>query len=155
MLQKTGQTDIPATNVVVVTTSKITCQFEIPTTAATGTWDVVVTNSDGTTGKKVGGFTISIPPPPTVSSIYPYTAKTGTTVSISSLYGSNFRAGATTTLQKTGETDIAATNVVVVTASKITCQVDIPAAAATGTWDIVVTNSDGTSGKKVGGFSIT
>jgi hypothetical protein len=155
MLQKTGQPDIGATNVVVVTANKITCQFDIPGGAATGTWDVVVTNSDATTGKRAGAFTISIPPPPTVSSIYPASGYTGTTVAITNLGGTNFRPGATVMLQKTGQPDIGATNVVVVTANKITCQFDIPGGAATGTWDVVVTNSDGTTGKRAGAFTIS
>jgi hypothetical protein len=113
-----------------------------------------VTNSDGTTGKRAGAFTISIPPPPTVSSIYPASGYTGTTVTITSLGGTNFRPGATVMLQKTGQPDIGATNVVVVTANKITCQFDIPVGAAIGYWDIVVTNSDLSTGKRTSGFYV-
>jgi hypothetical protein len=155
MLQKSGQPDIGATNVVVVTANRITCQFDIPGGTATGAWDVMVTNSDGTTGKKAGAFTISVPPPPTVSSIYPASGYTGTTVTITSISGTNYRPGATVVLQKSGQADITATNVVVVTVNKITCQFDIPGGTATGAWDVMVTNSDGTTGKKAGAFTIS
>jgi hypothetical protein len=39
--------------------------------------------------------------------------------------------------------------------TKITGKLAIPPLASTGSWDVVVTNTDGTSGRKAAGFSIT
>jgi len=196
-LQKAGQSDIIASNVAVSSPTKITCTFAIPATAATGSWDVVVINSDGTSGKKTAGFRLTAPVSPTVTSITsasttagtnvsitritgtnnsikgaasptvtsftapvsptvtgisPRTGKTGTNVSITSLSGTNFKKGATVKMQKAGQSDIIASNVAVYSPTKITCTFAIPATAAAGSWDVVVTNSDGTSGKMAAGF---
>jgi Spy/CpxP family protein refolding chaperone len=156
-LQKNGQSDIIGSSVVVSGTTKITCKFAIPATESPGSWNVVVTNSDGTTGMKAAGFGItagSTPGNPTVSGIYPASGKRGTTVSITNLSGSNFRPGATVKLRKSGQDDIIASSVVVSGSTKITCKFAIPATAATGGWGVVVTNNDGTTGMKAAGFSI-
>jgi len=152
-LQKAGQSDIIASNVVISSPTKITCTISIPATAAAGSWDVVVTNSDGTSGKKTAGFSVTAPASPTVTSITP--ASGNTAGSSTTLVGTNFRQGATVKLQKAGQSDIIASNVAVSGPTKITCTFAIPATAATGSWDVVVMNSDGTSGKKTAGFSVT
>ena len=153
-LLKAGQPDIIASNVEITSLTKITCTVTIPVTAATGSWDVVVTNSDGTSGKKAAAFSITAPPPPTVTGITPALGKTGATISITNLAGTNFRSGAMVKLQKSGQPDIVANSVVVVSPMAITCRFAIPATAATGSWNVIVTNSDGTTGSKATGFSI-
>jgi len=74
-------------------------------------------------------------------------------VHITNLAGAGFRSGATVRLKKSGQTDILATSVSVVSANKITCDVDITG-AATGAWDVRVTNSDGKSDTLAGAFTI-
>ena len=77
-LQRTGQTDIAASNVAVSGTTAITCRLSIPVNAVNGTWDVVVTNTDGQQGRRTGGFTITTASPipaPTVVGIYPSSGK--------------------------------------------------------------------------------
>jgi hypothetical protein len=59
-LSKIGESDIIADNVVVVSTSKITCRFDL-TGKSTGLWDVVVTNSDLQSGTLAQGFRIEAP----------------------------------------------------------------------------------------------
>jgi C1A family cysteine protease len=147
-LQMIGQSDITASSVVISSSKKITCKFTIPSTVAAGNWDVVVTNSDGTTGMKAAGFSITTQPAPTVTSITPASGKRGTSLSITNLAGTNFRSGVTVKLQKIGQSDIIASNIVRYQSSKITCKFTIPSNAATGNWNMVVTNSDGTSGMK-------
>jgi hypothetical protein len=157
-LEKSGQTRIIARSVVVASPTKITCKFAIPANASTGGWDVVVTNRDGTSGMKAAGFSITagtLPAAPTITGITPSTGKTGTTVSITNLAGTNFRSGATVKFQKIGQSDLVANSVVVSGSTKITGKLAIPPHASTGSWDVVVTNTDGTSGRKAAGFSIT
>jgi parallel beta-helix repeat protein len=65
-LVRTGSPDVTATNVVAVSPTRITCDFALPSTAATGAWSVVVTNRDGRSATLPGAFTVSqISPPPT------------------------------------------------------------------------------------------
>jgi len=55
-------------------------------------------------------------------------------------------------LTKAGSTDIVATNVTVVSASQITCKVNMNGAAR-GLWNVVVTNPDGQSGTLSNGLA--
>jgi|GEM_PF-3462186 len=153
-LQKSGQPDIPATNVQVVTTAKIECNFDL-TGAAAGTWDVVVTNLDTKSGKLTNGFTVTgTGPGPTVTSITPNTGPNTGPIQITNLAGSGFQDGASVRLSMQGKTDIWATNLQVVSASKITCAFDLTGAAP-GTWDVVVINRDDASATLPNGFRIT
>jgi len=79
---------------------------------------------------------------PHMSSIEPDNAKTGTTVSITELKGTNFQSGVTVVLVKSGTT-INATNVVFSSSSLLTCTFVIPSGADVGYWDVKVTNPDG------------
>ncbi|MFA5104604.1 MAG: IPT/TIG domain-containing protein [Candidatus Margulisiibacteriota bacterium] len=56
-LTKTGETDLPATGVIVISTSEILCNFDL-VGKITGKWNVVVTNSDATTASLAEGLTI-------------------------------------------------------------------------------------------------
>ncbi|MBN1583155.1 MAG: S8 family serine peptidase [Anaerolineae bacterium] len=56
-LEKSGQPDIVATNIDVVNTSKITCDFDL-SGAEPGRWNVAVINPDGQTSILTNGFTI-------------------------------------------------------------------------------------------------
>ncbi len=64
-------------------------------------------------------------------------------VHITNLAGSNFQTTGTTIVEltKSGESDIVATNVDVVSAFKITCDLDLRGAAS-GQWTVVVINPD-------------
>ncbi len=93
------------------------------------------------------------PTGPIVTSITPNHGQQGSVVHITNLAGSNFQSGATVKLVKTGETDINATNVVVVSASQITCDFNL-SGATTGQWDVVVTNPDMQSGTLSNGFTV-
>lgn len=62
-LAKGGESDINGTSVVVVSTIKITCDFDL-TGAATGDWDVVVTVTGAETPATLAaGFTVTSPTP--------------------------------------------------------------------------------------------
>ena len=156
-LTKTGSPDISATSVNVVSSTNIACVFGL-TGAATGAWNVVVTNSDSQSGTLTNGFTVTNPAP-TVTGITPNGGVAGTSVSVTNLAGTNFVVGTTPSvwLVKTGAGNITATGVTVVSSTNITCTLPLPAASATsaGQWDIVITNDDGQSGKLARGFTVT
>jgi hypothetical protein len=92
---------------------------------------------------------------PTLSGITPSSGVTGTSVSITNLAGTNFSVSGTTVVQlKMGTTTIAATSVNAISSTQITCTFSL-AGAATGAWDVVVTNPDGQTATLSSGFTVT
>jgi len=92
---------------------------------------------------------------PTLSGITPSSGVTGTSVSITNLAGTNFSVTGTTLVQlKMGTTTIAATSVNAISSTQITCTFSL-AGAATGAWDVVVTNPDGQTATLSSGFTVT
>jgi len=150
LLRRTGEADILATGVTVLSTTKITCTLDL-TGKAVGQWDVVVANSDGQTGVLSGGFTVRYPAP-TVANVSPASGPNNGIAAVS-IGGAGFRAGATVTLERSGQSAIAASDVSVVSATQISCKLDLTG-KTTGQWDVVVTNSDGQSGRLENGFTI-
>ncbi|MDY7077710.1 MAG: hypothetical protein SXV54_12385 [Chloroflexota bacterium] len=94
-------------------------------------------------------------PAPTVTSVSPSSGVNTGTVHITNLAGHNFVTTGTTTvaLTRSGQTPITATLVTVVSESQITCDFDLTG-AATGLWNVVVTNPDGQSGMLSDGFTV-
>ena len=113
---------------------------------------MVVTNTDTQSGVLPNGFTVNAPAP-AVSSIVPSEGPNTGVVHITNLAGSNFQSGAAVALTRSGQSDIDATNVAVVGASQITCDLDLTGAAA-GQWNVVVTNPGGQSGQLSNGFAV-
>jgi len=60
-LTRSGEADIPGADVGVVSSTKITCKFDL-TGKAVGSWNVVVRNPNGLEGMLPNGFTITAPP---------------------------------------------------------------------------------------------
>jgi IPT/TIG domain len=108
---------------------------------AAGSVDVVVTNPNGATATSTNGFLYM--PAVTVSTAIPSSGSSlgGTAVSIA---GTGFTTGATV---KVG--GVAATNVVVVSATSITA---VTGPHPSGLADIVVTNPNGMAGTRANGF---
>ena len=146
-----GSVAIYATGVDVRSPTAITCTFDLPSTATTGLWNVVVSNPGGPSGTLVNGFTIN--PGLAVTSISPNDGIRGATIG-STVSGTGFVNGATVTLSRAGEPDITATGVVVTSSTRIACTLVLPADAAVGTWDVVVTNPDGERASKDDAFTI-
>ncbi len=92
--------------------------------------------------------------PPAVTSITPNTGTRASAVAITNLAGTGFLSGAAVRLTRSGSADIVATNVVVVSPTKITCQFAVPSTAATGAWNVVVTNPNGQSGTLLNRFTV-
>jgi len=146
-----GTDTIVAQGVQWVSATQITCTVDL-TKAAAGTWDIVVANGDGKSDTLAGQFTVANPPP-TVSSILPSSGKNDDIIGITNLAGSNFMNGATVTLTKEGMKNITTINVPIVQPGKILCFFDL-GGVPVGTWNVVVTNTDGQAGVLANGFSI-
>ena len=148
--------EINATNVVVSAT-QITCTFDLAD-APVGVRDLVVTNPEpyGASVTKTGCFTVRYPAP-TVTGTTPNTGLNNGTVTVTNLAGTFFRAGATVSLTKTGQSPINATNVVVVSptpySTQITCTFNLNGKFV-GDWNVEVTNDDTQTGTKTNGFRI-
>ena len=142
--QGTGTLAGRGTSLMVSPTSTTTYYPRWETTGACGISD---------DGPSVTVTVLPPPNPPTVISIEPCSAPNTGSVSITNLAGTDFQSGAAVRLTRAGQSDINATNVVVVGADRITCSFDL-AGAKTGLWDVVVTNPDAQSGVLPGGFGI-
>jgi len=95
-----------------------------------------------------------VAPAPTITSIAPLSGFDNASVNITNLAGIGFLSGATVKLTKSGQPDINAINVAVVSASQITCTLPI-SGAAIGLWNVVVTNTDAQTAMLPNGFLIT
>ncbi len=105
VLVKSGQTNITGT-ITSPSATQLTCSFPIAGIPA-GYWDVIVTNANGQSVTRSGGFEIrSTSNTVTLSSITPSIAVTNTTASITNLVGTNFQTSATMRLRRSGYNDI-------------------------------------------------
>jgi hypothetical protein len=152
-LTRTGYADIPISGITVSSPILITGGSVNLAGAAAGPWNVVVTNPDTQSGSLSNGFTVTNAAP-TVTGITPSTGIRGTTVSIMNLAGTGFLSGAAVRLNRTDSTAIPATNVVVASATQITCDFALPAGVTIGTWNVTVTNPDMQNGTLVNGFTV-
>ena len=91
---------------------------------------------------------------PTVTGIAPSAGENSDTLDFTDLAGTGFRSGAVVNLTREGESDITATDVTIVSATKITGTFNIKNVKA-GTYNVVVTNTDNRSGTLANGFTIT
>jgi N-acetylneuraminic acid mutarotase len=130
----------PATNVNFVSDTEITCDTPAGTA---GSADVTVTNPNSQVGMLAAGFTYQ-GTAPVITVINPVSAEVGVGGSVT-ITGSDFVTGATVTFGGTG-----ATNVNVVSATSITC--DVPLLGA-GQVDVVVTNPNTLFDTEVNGFA--
>jgi len=83
---------------------------------------------------------------PAIKAMDPEEGEAGTTIS-TVITGSDFSSNLTAKLRRSGETSISAGKVVWSSSSKVTCTFEIPNTTKVGTWDIVVSNSNGLSGE--------
>jgi len=157
-LMKSDNPNITATNVNVVSPTLITCTLSPPSNTTSGSWDVVVTNPSGQYGIYTNLFIIhgSVNPTATttstggigITSIDPQfviSASSTTTYLPISVYGSNFQNGITAKLTRSGKSDIIASTIARTDTTQMRCFFNIPASSQ-GTWNLVLTNTDGTTG---------
>jgi PKD repeat protein len=148
-LTRAGQPDIPGTSVFFISSSQLSCTFNL-NTLATGSWDVIVTNPDGKTSNS---FPFTVIPPPTVTSITPNYGNSSTVVTVTNLAGTRFQPGAAVKLTSGIYPDITATAVNYVSPTQLTCSFNLAFATA-GVRNVVVTNPDGKSATLVNGFTV-
>ena len=143
----------PDSYTVNVTTQTIMSQFDLAGVQV-GLWDVSVTNTgDNLTGTLPEKFNITYPAAPDVTGIDPVFGVNDGPFTIANISGTGFHPGATVNLSKSGEDDIAGTNVTVLSEFEISVDFNL-AGKETGLWDVVVTNNDGQSDTYAAGFEI-
>ena len=139
LLNRDG-TNITATNVIVSSSQKISCDFNI-TGATPDLWDVIVINDDGQSGTGADLFEVRYPAP-AVSSVSPTKGYTNQASVALTILGSGFRSPATVRLNSTFAPDIVASNVNVGSASQLSCTLNL-SGKAIGDYNVIVTNPDG------------
>jgi len=133
-------------------------QNPIHTYSASGYYPVAlqVYNANGVNStRKVSYITATVNAPtgsPGVTSIS-VTSGYNPTNNSYTITGTNFAAGATVALNRTGYADIVGTGVTVSSPTKITSTFNLTGASA-GLWNVTVTNTDGRTGSLVGGFTV-
>lgn len=146
-LTKTGESDIIATDVKLVSKNQLTCTLDLKGKAV-GKWNLVVYNVGSISKKEKlasppGTFTI-VATAPIVSAIIPKMGLKGTVVSVS-INGANFKNGAKITLSSPGQMEINGSKVKVISESQITCDLNLDGVTP-GIYDVKVVNLDGQSG---------
>jgi hypothetical protein len=116
-----------------------------PTTVTTE-MTTVTTVPETTTSAAATTTTTQSAARPAIKAMDPEEGEAGTTVS-TVITGSDFSSNLTAKLRRSGETSISAGKVVWASSAKVTCTFEIPNTTKVGTWDIVVTNSNGLSGE--------
>ncbi|MBN3032615.1 MAG: hypothetical protein JW873_00785 [Candidatus Saganbacteria bacterium] len=149
-LSRSGEHDITAGNVTVVSSGQLTGEFDL-TGARPGYWTVTVTNPDGRSGSLPDAFRV-LGPAPVVTAVAPPRGLNNQILDVT-IAGDNFAPGAQVKLSLTGQSDIPATNVTVTTDHRISCRFDLNGRPL-GIWDVVVTNNDGQSGTLPASFKI-
>lgn len=147
-LQKSGQTDITATNVVQPGLTVLTGDFDL-TGVSSGTWDVVITI--GQTSKTIeDGFNIT---GLTLNSVDPSIApNSGISPSIT-LSGENFSGSMTAELTRTGQTSIPGQNLSLIDSNSATIEFDLTNQEG-GRWNVELEDGDLTS-ILPNGFAVT
>ncbi|MBU1671169.1 MAG: hypothetical protein KKF41_04715, partial [Actinobacteria bacterium] len=105
---------------------------------------------NGVTGCEIWRTSI---PPPAITSITPATGALGSTVSVSDLAGTGFYGEPRVELIN-GQATITATDVSVISSTRVTCKLTIPGDVQTGLWDVRVQNPDGQSAQLDDGFRV-
>jgi hypothetical protein len=113
-----------------------------PTTVAT-TMTTITTSATGNTTSTTTTPTTNVTGKPTFKKIIPDEGNAGSTITITSLTGTNFKSGAIVQLTKEDSPNITATNVEVQSPTLMTCTFAIPVNITAGSWDVVITNPDG------------
>ncbi len=143
-LQKLGETSIDATAVTVVSSTQITCTFDL-TGAAAGVWDVNVQNPDRQSDTLVGGFTVSDSLVPAITGLSPSSGLTGTEVTLS---GTGFGATRGSSYVRFGSTQV--TTYTAWADAQVKCMAP---SGATGTVQVRLTTDSGTSNAR--NFTVT
>jgi hypothetical protein len=153
-LTKSGEPDIVATNIKMISKKEFTCSFDLANKSA-GKWDLVVAKKSLFSKKPktailVKGFDIQYPAP-MISKIQPNQSPNSKIV-MTNISGANFREGVNVELSA-GEQKIKATNPKVLSDTQLTADFNL-VGIAPGVYDVKVTNDDGQSDSLAAGFDI-
>ena len=154
VINTTTGNSIPSTSSNFKSSTQMFCSYNLLGAPVSTAYRVAVINPDGQSGLMTTNLVSVSSPKPTVSSITPASATHGLPVPITNLAGTGFQPEAKVNLTRTGYSNIAGTGVTVVSSSKITCTFDLTGATA-GSWNVVVTNTDGQYGTKTSSFKVT
>ncbi len=147
-LEKTAESNINCTSVVVVSDESVTMDCGL-TSAADGLWDVVAVKAAGSaTGSAILDINVLALTASTPTSALP----TGSAVL--TLTGDGFDTGAQVTLERSGESDIVCTGESVASFISMTASCDLTGVAS-GFWDVVVTNTDTTAATLTNGLFVS
>jgi outer membrane protein OmpA-like peptidoglycan-associated protein len=154
-LTKTGEADIMAENLNLISKTELTCTLDLKGKTP-GAWNVVVSNIGTFTKKEkpatlANGFTIELPGP-TITKIEPNRSLNNTLVKTFNLHGTDFRPGASVMLSSP-QMDIGATKITVVSNTLIRCELNLNGAVP-GIYDVKVINDDNGTGVLPGSFEI-
>jgi outer membrane protein OmpA-like peptidoglycan-associated protein len=149
-LSRSGEEDINATGVKLLSAQKLSCSFDLKNKTL-GKWDVVVTNKKFRHATLSGGFLIGSPAP-SVTGVTPGQSNNNARVGLT-IKGSAFRSGAAVLLSNR-QMDIGATKIQVLSDTQINCEVDLNQADP-GVYEVKVVNNDGKAGGLVNGFTVT
>ncbi len=134
--------------------TQLTASISIGATAVLGSRNVTVTNPDGQSGTLSNGFTVTTagpPPPPGLTSVNPNSGAQGQNFSSVTLTGNSFQSGATCSFGAGITVNSCAFN----SATQLTANITIGAAATVGSRNVTVTNPDSQSGTLSNGFTVT
>jgi hypothetical protein len=151
-LQRAGEDTVQAFNVVVESSTRISCDLDLYGVNP-GSWDVVVMNPDSQRDTLPSGFEVFPAPEPDIIAITPNVGVAYEGIHITNVAGSGFTAGPRVWLKKTGEDSVEALNVVAESPLLITCDFSL-GSVAPGDWDVVVMNRDGQMDGLLSGFEV-
>ncbi|MBI5836651.1 MAG: IPT/TIG domain-containing protein [Candidatus Eisenbacteria bacterium] len=151
-IYRNGESSVSATSVVVVSSSRITCTFNL-SGLRPGGWDVYVRNPDFQTAILSGGFTVTgTAGPPAVASVAPSSGVQGQQLNGMVVSGSGF-SGPDSVIFVSGAARRAATSVLTASSSQITCNLSL-AGLPTGVYSATVRNADGQAGTLGSAFTV-
>jgi hypothetical protein len=164
-LMKDDSPNITATDISVESSTLITCTFNPPSNSTAGAWDVVITNPDGQFVRYAYIFSMYAPVDTSttttsssewegISSISPaFTYEKYVKLTI---IGTNFQQGFTGKMTKSTDTSkiLTATEARWDGATQVTCWFNIPDPRLRGSYNVIITNPDGTICGLQNGFEV-
>jgi hypothetical protein len=165
MLTRIDNPNITATGVNVQSSTTITCTFTPPNNATAGAWDVVIINPDGQFVKYANIFSIRGSPNPTsttpadsqgITSISPTSTLGNDVTGGMMITGTGFQQGFTAKMTKSTNTNVVieARSVRWDSPTQVTAWFTIPTPRQRGTYNVIVTNPDGTTRSLPNGFEV-
>ncbi len=149
-LEKNGYPSINATAVTLVNADSITGTLNL-VGAQLFSWDLVVQNSNGQTGRLVNGFYIN-PAGPTIIAVNPPSSSPGLGTIAFGIKGRNFNIPTSVYIEQ-GATKRFANSIVAVSPDSISCQLNV-SGLPTGLYDVVEQNFDTQIGRLTAGFQL-